>query len=146
MENSFFDVSNRLHICPEQSQLNFLGDSFIAIKFFFENLWIRETMARIAQLIFKKIIETSLPEYCCRELLEFCWCLKPKECLEFYSELPQVFLWAVTYLPKKLNKTIKSLIIGCFSDWESWSLYRLFFLRSIVQFFTQTYMNCFVSS
>ena len=27
-----------------------------------------------------------------------------------------------------------------------WMLYRLFFLRSIVQFFTQIYMNCFVSS
>ena len=29
---------------------------------------------------------------------------------------------------------------------EEDSLYRLFFLRTIAQFFTQIYMNCFVSS
>ena len=33
-----------------------------------------------------------------------------------------------------------------FFFWFAASKYRLFFLRSIAQFFTQIYMNCFVSS
>ena len=95
---------------------------FIVIRFTLRNHVVNSSID-----IFKKIIETSLPEYCCRELLEFCWCSKLKECLEFYSELPQVFLWAVTYLPKKLkvrwNKTLKSqFYIQLVSHFGTWIL------------------------
>ena len=45
--------------------------------------------------------------------------------------------------------TLKNLI-NAFTEMAKFQasnhIYRLFFLRSIAQFFTQIYMNCFVSS
>ena len=43
---------------------------------------------------------------------------------------------------------LRSRMLCIYTDdaWSGFDFYRLFFLRSIAQFFTQIYMNCFVSS